>query len=110
MDYDILPFESQCFLSDLEWSAIIESGTYIKTGNVYHTIFKKEVITFKMNEIGMCELLNRRKIPCKKYKLPIIDKNLSFSARKSVYLERENLQKGRELDDSNFLKYEQKAC
>ena len=105
MNFDIRPFEAQCFVSDEEWQMILESGAYIQTGKVYHTVFKRNVITFKITEVGNVELLNKRRVPCSKYELPMLDNTMSFKQRQAVYLERERLQKGRQLDDEHYLIY-----
>lgn len=108
-NFDLRPYEAKCFISDEDWQMIFESGAYIQTGKVYHAVFKRHVLTFKITEVenGLvnCELLSKRKVPCGKYKLPMLDNTMSFKQRSAVYLERERLQKGRELDDEHFLIY-----
>jgi hypothetical protein len=104
LDFDYKNFDAQCPVSDKEWEMILLSGTFVKTGKVCHTIYKRQVLTF-MFKNGNVELLNQRKVPSPKYSLPLLDNTVSFNKRAAVYLEREQLRSGRQLDDGNWKIY-----
>lgn len=101
-NFDITAYDSQCFMSDSEWAMVLESGAFVKTGKVYHTVFKRKVLTFKITNVGNVELLRIRNIPCARYKLPMLDNILSFNQRAAAILECDRLSRGRELDDELF--------
>lgn len=105
MDFDIRPFESSCFINDLEWKMILESGSFIKLGKCYYTVYKRHVLTFLIRENGLVELLQKRRKPKANYVLPALTVGMAFSKRVAVYKEEMKLIKGQELDDENFLKY-----
>jgi hypothetical protein len=104
IDFDLSKFEGKAFLSDQEVYNILISGAFVKTGNKYHTIYKRNVISFTVRD-GVAFIHKFRKVPCVDYSLPIVDNTVSFSKRAACYLELENLEKNRTLDDGNFKIY-----
>lgn len=105
MDFDIRPFESKCFISDMEWQMILESGAYRKIGKCNYAVYKNHVLTFKIQENGLVELLQKRRKPAANYTLPALTMGMNFSQRVAVYKEERRLVRGQELDVEHYLKY-----
>ena len=104
-DFDLGPFEIKCFISDMEWQMIIQSGSFMKLGKCNYAVYRNHVLTFIIRENGLIELLNKRRIPCKNYVLPIVTNTMNYSQRVNAYLEQSRISKGVELDAEHFLKY-----
>lgn len=105
MDFDIRPFESKCFISDREWSMIIQSRALIKLGKCYYAVYKNHVLTFFIHKNGLIDLLQKRRKPAVNYVLPALVIGMSFKQRVAVYKEERRLMRGEELDVEYFKIY-----
>lgn len=104
MNFDIRPFMTNSFISDLEWEMIL-TGTCLKLGKCYYAVYKNHLLTFIIRDNGNVELLNKKRKPSVNYVLPILTEGMSFQKRVAVYKEQRRLEKGQQLDSENFLKY-----
>lgn len=105
MDFNLTPFEGSCFISDMEWNMIIESGSFIKLKKTYYAVYRNHVLSFLIRENGLVELLQKRKKPNANYVLPAMTIDMTIAKKCSVLKEESRLMRGVQLDSENYLKY-----
>lgn len=105
MDFNLERLEGSCFISDMEWKMIIESGSFIKLKKAYYAVYRNHVLTFLIRDNGVVELLQKRKKPCVNYTLPVITGGMTIAKKCSVLKEESRLMRGVQLDSEHYLKY-----